>query len=70
MRDELHNVAAKVRNEVRVIHSPTDDDIELNTTRLDYAKYENRPKGNRQWFNMSFAIGGNTMVAALLLKGL
>ena len=36
VRNELPVVAAKVRNEVRVIHSPTDDDFELNTTRLDY----------------------------------
>ena len=43
VRKELSAVAAKVRNEVRVIHSPTDDTLELNTTRLDYNKYENRP---------------------------
>ncbi|WP_300937284.1 Z1 domain-containing protein [Bacteroides acidifaciens] len=69
VRDELHNVAAKVRNEVRVIHSPTDDDIELNTTRLDYAKYENRPKEIDNGLYV-IAIGGNTMARGITLEGL
>ena len=69
VRDELRAVAAKVRNEVRVIHSPTDDDLELNTTRLDYNKYENL---QREFDNGLYviAIGGNTMARGITLEGL
>ena len=69
VRNELPIVAAKVRNEVRVIHSSTDDDIELNTTRLDYDKYENRP---HEFDNGLYVIviGGNTMARGITLEGL
>lgn len=69
VREELRAVAAKVRNEVRVIHSPTDDDMELNTTRLDYNKYENL---QREFDNGLYviAIGGNTMARGITLEGL
>lgn len=69
VREELRAVAAKVRNEVRVIHSPTDDDLELNTTRLDYNKYENL---QREFDNGLYviAIGGNTMARGITLEGL
>ena len=69
VREELRAVAAKVRNEVRVIHSPTDDDQELNTTRLDYNKYENL---QREFDNGLYviAIGGNTMARGITLEGL
>lgn len=69
VREELRIVAAKVRNEVRVIHSPTDDDIELNTTRLDYGKYENLPKEIDNGLYV-IAIGGNTMARGITLEGL
>lgn len=69
VRSELQAVAAKVRNEVRVIHSPTDDDIEMNTARLDYSKYENKhnPIDNGLYV---IAIGGNTMARGITLEGL
>ena len=69
VRNELPVVAAKVRNEVRVIHSPTDDDFELNTTRLDYDKYENK---SHEFDNGLYVIviGGNTMARGITLEGL
>lgn len=69
IRSELPVVAAKVRNEVRVIHSPTDDDLELNTTRLDYDKYKNKPKEIDNGLYV-IAIGGNTMARGITLEGL
>lgn len=69
VRKELSAVAAKVRNEVRVIHSPTDDTQELNTTRLDYNKYENRPNDFENGLYV-IAIGGNTMARGITLEGL
>lgn len=69
VREELRFVAAKVRNEVRVIHSSTDDDYELNTTRLDYNKYENREKEIDNGLYV-IAIGGNTMARGITLEGL
>lgn len=69
VRVELPAVAAKVRNEVRVIHSTTDEDIELNTTRLDYNKYENRSNDFDNGLYV-IAIGGNTMARGITLEGL
>lgn len=69
IRMELPAVAAKVRNQVRVIHSPTDDDIELNTTRLDYYRYENCQKEFDNGLYV-IAIGGNTMARGITLEGL
>ena len=69
IKAELPAVAAKVRNEVRVIHSPTDEDLELNTTRLDYYKYENCAKEFDNGLYV-IAIGGNTMARGITLEGL
>lgn len=69
VRAELPAVAAKVRNEVRVIHSTTDDDLDLNTTRLDYNKYENLPNEFDNGLYV-IAVGGNTMARGITLEGL
>lgn len=69
VRDELRAVSAKVRTEVRVIHSQTDDDIELNTTRLDYDKYEDCAQEFDNGLYV-IAIGGNTMARGITLEGL
>ena len=69
VREELRVVSAKVRTEVRVIHSQTDDDLELNTTRLDYNKYEDRPQEFDNGLYV-IAIGGNTMARGITLEGL
>lgn len=69
VKAELPTVAAKVRNEVRVIHSTTDEDEDKNTTRLDYAKYENHKQEISNGLYV-IAIGGNTMARGITLEGL
>lgn len=69
IKAELPTVAAKVRYEVRVIHSTTDEDYDKNTKRLDYAYYENNDKEIDNGLYV-IAIGGNTMARGITLEGL
>ncbi len=69
VRKELPFVAAKVRSEVRVLHSGNPDDENLNTTKLNYEDYENQ---SREIDNglYTIVVGGNTMSRGITLEGL
>lgn len=69
VRKELPVVAAKVRSEVRVLHSGNPDDENLNTTKLNYEDYENQAKEINNGL-YTIVVGGNTMSRGITLEGL
>lgn len=69
IRKELPFVAAKLRSEVRVSHSGTPEDENLNSTKLNYEDYENRPSEIDNGL-YTIVVGGNTMSRGITLEGL
>ena len=68
--NELPNVAIKLTNEVRVIHSRRSDaDENLNFERLNYADYENQETEINNGLYV-IAVGGNVLARGLTLEGL
>lgn len=68
--NELPNVAIKLTNEVRVIHSRRSDaDEDLNYERLNYADYENQEREINNGLYV-IAVGGNVLARGLTLEGL
>ena len=67
---EISNVAIKLNQEVRVIHSKrSDTDADLNVERLNYADYENQDKEINNGLYV-IAVGGNVLARGLTLEGL
>ena len=69
VRKELPVVAAKIRSEVRVLHSGSPEDENLNTTKLNYDDYENQSKEINNGL-YTIVVGGNTMSRGITLEGL
>ena len=69
VKQELPVVAAKVRKEVRVIHSGKEEDENLNTKKLNYEEYENCVNEIDNGL-YTIVIGGNTMSRGITLEGL